>query len=72
MEMIAAHRKNRERPKTRDGRKLRRSKHRWKVERFFSWLQRFRRMVVRYEREPGNFYGFVLLAAIFMHVRYQF
>ena len=72
VEMIAAHRKNRTRPKTQDGRQLRRSKRRWKVERFFSWLQNFRRMVVRYERKPGNFYGFVLLAAIIMHVRYRF
>jgi transposase len=72
VEMIAAHRKNRKKPKTQDGRKLRRSKRRWKVERFFSWLQNFRHMVVRYERKPANFYGFVLLAAIIMHVRYRF
>jgi len=72
VEMIAAHRRNRTKPKTQDGRKLRRGKRRWKVERFFSWLQNFRRMVVRYERKPGNFYAFVLLAAVIMHVRYRF
>ena len=72
VEMIAAHRKNRKKPKTQDGRKLRRAKRRWKVERFFSHLQNFRRMVVRYEYKPANFLGFVLLAAIIMHVKYRF
>ena len=72
VQMIAAHRKNRTKPKTQDGRCLRRAKRRWKVERFFSWLQNFRRLVVRYERKPANFKGFVLLAAIIMHVKYRF
>jgi len=72
VEMIAAHRKNRKKPRTQDGRKLRRGKRRWKVERFFSHLQNFRRMVVRYEQKSANFLGFVLLAAIIMHVKYRF
>ena len=33
IEMIAPHRKNRRKPKTQDGRKLRRYKRRWKIER---------------------------------------
>ena len=33
-----------------DGRKLRRYKRRWIIERSNSWLQTFRRLVVRYER----------------------
>src|ERR687898_1672629 len=33
IEMIAPHRRNRRRPKTQDGRKLRRYKRRWKMER---------------------------------------
>lgn len=70
--MIAAHRKNRKKPKTQDGRCLRRKKRRWKVERFFSWLHNYRRLVVRYESKPANFFGFVLLAAIIMHVKQQF
>jgi len=73
VEMIAAHRENRKAAnKTQDGRKLRRAKRRWKVERFFAWLQNFRRLVVRYERKSRNFYGFVLIAAIIMHVRYAY
>ena len=39
VEMIAPHRRNRTRPKTQDGRRLRRYKRRWIVERFFAWLQ---------------------------------
>jgi IS5 family transposase len=50
IEMIAPHRKNRKKPKTQDGRKLRRYKRHWKVERLFAWLGNFRRLVVRYER----------------------
>ena len=42
VEVIAPHRKNRKpENKTQDGRKLRRYKRRWKVERFFSWLGNF-------------------------------
>ena len=36
IEMIAPHRKGRNKPKTQDGRKLWRYKHRWKVERLFA------------------------------------
>jgi hypothetical protein len=55
VELIAPHRRNRTKPKTQDGRKLRRYKRRWKVERLFAWLQNFRRLVVRYERHADNF-----------------
>ena len=49
IEMIAPHRSNRRKPKTQDGRKLRRYRKRWKVERLFAWLGNFRRLVARYE-----------------------
>jgi transposase len=62
--MIAPHRRNRSKPKTQDGRALRRYKRRWKVERFFAWLQNYRRLVVRYERHADNFAGFVKLGCI--------
>jgi transposase len=52
--MIAPHRRKRRRPKTQDGRKLRRYKKRWKIERLFAWLGNFRRLVVRYERRVGT------------------
>jgi transposase len=55
IEMIAPHRRNRKKPKkTQDGRKLRRYKRRWKIERLFAWLHNFRRVVVRYERRVQN------------------
>ncbi len=47
--MIAPHRRKRKKHKTQDGRPLRRYKRRWKIERFFAWLQHDRRLVVRYE-----------------------
>jgi hypothetical protein len=37
IEMIAPHRQNRKKKKTQDGRKLRRYKRRWKIERLFAW-----------------------------------
>ncbi len=50
IEMICPHRKNRKRPRTQDGRPLRRYKRRWKIERTFAWLRNYRRLAVRYER----------------------
>jgi transposase len=38
IEMIAPHRCGRVRPKTQDGRPLRRYRRRWKIERLFAWL----------------------------------
>jgi transposase len=52
---------------TQDGRQLRRYRRRWKVERFFSWLFNFRKLVTRYEFHAANFLGFLHLAcAIFL------
>ena len=68
--MIAAHRKNRRNPKTRDGRRLRRHERRWKIERLFAWLGNFRRLVVRYERCAENYLGFVKLGCIVILLRY--
>jgi transposase len=45
-----------------DGRKLRRYKCRWIIERTNSWLQTFRRLVVRYERSATIFTALVHLA----------
>ena len=70
IEMIAPHRRNRKRPKTQDGRKLRRYKRRWKIERLFAWLSNFRRLVVRYERRVENYLGFVHMGCIVILLRY--
>ena len=62
--LIAPHRANRTKPKTQDGRALRRYKRRWKVERCFAWLQQFRRLVTRYEHRLENFRAFVQLGCM--------
>lgn len=64
VELIAPHRRNRKKPKTQDGRRFRRYKRRWKIERLFAHLGNFRRLVVRYERLADNFLGFLRLGCI--------
>ena len=61
IELIAPHRKGRVKKPTQDGRKFRRYKKRWKVERSISWLQNFRRLVTRYEFYHHLFQGFGLV-----------
>ena len=70
IELIAPHRKGRKKPRTQDGRKLRRYRRRWKVERLFAWLQNNRRLVVRYEYHADNFLGMVLLGCIKILLRF--
>jgi len=70
--MIAPHRRNRTKPKTQDGRALRRYKRRWKVERLFAWLGNFRRLVVRYEYHAANYLGFVHLGCLLILLRQYF
>jgi transposase len=69
IEMICPHRKNRKRAKTQDGRKLRRYKRRWKVERTFAWLGNFRRLVVRYERTLRMYRAFFHVACLLITLR---
>jgi transposase len=69
VEMIAPHRRKRKRPKTQDGRPLRRYTRRWKIERLFAWLGAFRRLVVRYERYALNYLGLVQLGCILILLR---
>ena len=62
IEMIAPHRKNRKPQNvTQDGRKLRRYRRRWTVERTISWFQNFRRLCIRYEKSTMLFQGFLHL-----------
>lgn len=64
IELVCRHRRNRVKPRTQDGRKLRPFRRRWKVERSISWLQNFRRLVTRYEFHAHLFHGFVQLACL--------
>jgi transposase len=52
-----------------DGRKLRRYRRRWKIERSISWLFHFRRLVVRYERNVTVYTGLVHLACALIAMR---
>jgi len=69
IELICPHRANRKKPKRQDGRKLRRYKRRWKVERTFAWLGNFRRLVVRYERSITMYSAFFHLACLIIALR---
>jgi transposase len=70
IELIAPHRANRKKPKTQDGRPLRRYKRRWKVERLFAWLQNFRRILVRHQYHAENYLGFVQLGCTIILLRW--
>ena len=72
VELIAPHKANRKRAVTQDGRKLRRYRRRWKVERLFAWLQNFRRILVRYEYHDDNYLGFVHLGCILILLKAYF
>ncbi len=61
--MIAPHKRNRVN-KTQYGRPLRSYKQRWKVEDFNNRIQRFRKIVIRYELHTINFIGFVYVATM--------
>jgi transposase len=61
-DLISPHRGNRQRPCTVDGRKLRRYRRRWLVERSAGWLQNFRRIVTRWDYYSFIYHGFVQLA----------
>ncbi|MBC2717236.1 MAG: transposase [Desulfobacteraceae bacterium] len=64
--MIVPHRKNRKKPKTQDGRKLRRYHKRWIVERTFAWLGNFRRLIVRHERHIQMYRAFFHVGIIML------
>ena len=69
IEPIIPKRRNNRKATHQDGRKLRRYKRRWIIERTNSWLQNFRRLVVRYERKAKNFEALVHLACALVALR---
>lgn len=52
-----------------DGRKLRRYKRRWKIERLFAWLKRWRRLATRWEQKAENYLAFVHLGCVVLLLR---
>jgi transposase len=68
-EWIAPYRSNRTITKHYDGRKLRRYRRRWKVERTFAWLGNFRRLLVRYENQIKMYRAFFHVACLMIAMR---
>lgn len=68
-EPIIPRRRNNRRATHQDGRKLRRYRHRWVIERTFSWLGWCRRLVVRWERRLEMYRGFFHIALIMLTLR---
>lgn len=64
IDLIVPYRSNRVNRPFEDGRKLRRYKRRYKVERTNAWLKNFRRVTVRWDRSLSAYMGFVHIACI--------
>jgi transposase len=64
--LISPHRSNRTAPPTNDGRRMRRYKRRYGVERTFAWMHSYRRVMRRYERKVDLFDCFVSMACAFI------
>lgn len=45
-------------------------RHRWKVERTFAWLHRYRRLLIRFERRDDIHLGFLQLACCLIAFRF--
>jgi transposase len=69
IELIAPHRWNRSKPRTQEGRALRRYRRRWKIERTFAWLGNYRRLVVRYDRSITIYEAFFHTACFMITLR---
>jgi transposase len=68
-EPIIPHRRNRVKPSRNDGRRLRRYRHRWKVERTNAWLHCYRGLAVRWSYYSFLYDGLVYIA--FIHIALQ-
>jgi transposase len=69
IELIAPHKRNRIKPATQDGRALRRYCRRWKIERLFAWLNKYKRVITRWDRLIDHFNAFVHLACSMILMR---
>jgi transposase len=70
IELIAPYRKNNRGRRYEDGRKLRRYKRRWIVERTNAWLGQFRRLLVRHEHLLSTYRAFFYLACFWITLRH--
>lgn len=69
IDLICPYRENNKEKKYQDGRKLRRYKRRWTVERTFSWLGNNRRLVVRWDRSIVIYSAFFHVACLVLTLR---
>jgi len=69
IEPIIPARSNNKKATHQDGRKLRKYRKRWIVERTNAWIQNFRRLVVRYERSADIYTGLVHMALALIALR---
>ena len=69
IDLIVPCRKNSKRRCHEDGRKLRRYKRRWIVERTNAWLGQFRRLLVRHEHLLSTYRAFFYLACLCITLR---
>jgi len=70
IELIAPYRWYKNEKAFYDGRKLRRYKRRWKVERTNAWFGNYRRLVVRYDRLLSVYQGFFHVACLMITLRH--
>jgi transposase len=70
IEQVTPHRSNRRRASLQDGRKLRRYRRRWKIERTISWLGNHRRLLVRHEYHAHLFEGFTHWACLLLCLKW--
>jgi transposase len=66
IDLIVPYRENNRQRRYQDGRKLRRYKRRWTVERTFAWLGQFRRLLVRHEYLLTTYRAFFYLACLWI------
>jgi transposase len=69
IDLIVPYRNNNKLRKYEDGRKLRRYKRRWIVERTNAWLGQFRRLLVRHEHLLSTYRAFFYLACLWITLR---
>jgi transposase len=69
IDLICPHRAKRTKRKRQDGRKLRRYRRRWKIERTIAWLGNFRRLLVRHDRDIKMYNAFFHVACLVITLR---
>ena len=66
---VIPHRRNRAKPSRNDGRRLRRYRHRWRIERTNAWLHYYRGLAVRWSYYSFMYVGIVYVS--FIHLALQ-